>query len=374
MSHPLSSRPRLTLFLPTLGGGGAERVLLNLARGLVERGHPVDLAVASPLGPLADALPPGVRLVDLGAGRVLRAVRPLAAYLRRERPAALLSALPHANLAAVGAWERAGRPCRLFLSEHLDPISWLAHAPLRERWIFPVLMRLAYRRATGVVAVSAGVADGLARLTGLPRERVTVIHNPIVSPEIAQQCAQDLCHAWLRPGEPPVVIAVGRLTAQKDPHTLLRAFALLRTWRPARLLLLGEGELRADLERLARTLGVSDSVSFAGFQPNPFAFLARAAVLALSSRWEGFGNVLVEALACGTQVVSTDCPSGPREILADGRFGWLVPVGDPLALAAALEQALTHPLPRSMLQERARDFTIERISGVYLRLLLPEAA
>jgi glycosyltransferase involved in cell wall biosynthesis len=231
-------------------------------------------------------------------------------------------------------------------------------------------MRVLYPSADAVVAVSAGVADGLASRAGLRRDRITVIHNPIVTPEIAEKAAAGLDHPWFAPGQSPVFLAAGRLTVQKDYPTLLRAFAQLRQRRAARLVILGVGELRDELAAQVSSLGLAADVEFAGFQENPFAFMRRAAAFVLSSAWEGFGNVLVEALACGTQVVSTDCPSGPAEILDGGRFGHLVQVGDASALAAAMEAALVHPLPAELLRERAQIFSIDAALDRYLPLLL----
>ncbi len=360
---------RLAILLPGLGAGGAERVMLNLARGLVERGHAVDMLLLRAEGDFLPLLDRRVRRVDLGARRALAALPALVRYLRRERPRALLSNLTYLNLLAVLARAWAGSAARLILVEHNDLAPAARHGVRRWERFFPLLVRWLYPRADGVAAVSRGVAAGLTAL-GLKPEKVSVIYNPVLSPEIAALAKAPLDHPWFAPGAPPVILAVGRLTAAKDYPTLLRAFALLRARRPARLLILGEGELRDELQALAASLGLADEAQFAGFDPNPYRYMKRSAVLALSSAWEGFGNVLVEALACGTQVVATDCPSGPAEILAQGRYGRLAPVGDAAALAGAIQAALDLPLPVDSLQARAQDFSVEAALKRYLPLLL----
>lgn len=364
---------RIAVFLPGLGSGGAERVMLNLSRGLVERGAAVDMLLVRAEGAFLPALDRRVRLVDLRARRALTALPALIRYLRRQRPHTLLVSLPHLNLLAVLARALAAPQTRLILVEHSD-VALASHHGVR-RWerLFPLAMRLLYPQADRVVAVSHSVAAGLTAL-GLEPEKVCVIYNPILSPEIAALAEAPLDHPWFVPGAPPVLLAVGRLTAPKDYPTLLRAFGRLRQHRALRLLILGEGELRQALGALAASLGVAADVEFAGFDPNPYRYMKRSAVLVLSSAWEGFGNVLVEALACGTQVVATDCPGGPAEILAEGRYGRLVPVGDAAALAGAIAAALDLPLPPDSLRARAGDFSVEAALERYWPLLTGEAA
>src|SRR4051794_39910981 len=241
-------------------------------------------------------------------------------------------------------------------------------------------MRRAYGQADAVVAVSDGVADALARVTGLPRGRIRTVHNPVVGPELEALSREPVAHPWLAPGEPPVVLSAARLTEQKDLPTLLRAFARLRAGRTARLLILGDlptpertaariGELRG----LAERLGVGADVDLPGYVANPYAYMARARLFVLSSAWEGFGNVLVEAMACGCPVVSTDCPSGPAEILDGGRYGPLVPVGDDAALAAAMGRVLAASPDPATLRARAAEFTVERATDDYLNGLFGQA-
>jgi glycosyltransferase involved in cell wall biosynthesis len=245
-----------------------------------------------------------------------------------------------------------------------------AHPDLRDR-VLPRMVRATYPSAEAIVAVSEGVARALSEVVRLPAERITVIHNPTIGPDVADRCAAPVAHPWFEPETAPVIVAVGRLTEQKDFATLLGAFALLRARRDARLLILGEGEERPALTALATQLGIAGDVAMPGFVPDPYPYLARAALFVLSSAWEGLPNSLIEALAAGCPVASTDCPSGPREILAGGRYGALVPVRDPRALAAAMLAALVAPVDRSSLRARAADFSVDRIAEQYLEVLEP---
>jgi glycosyltransferase involved in cell wall biosynthesis len=333
----------IAFFLPTLSGGGAERVAVNLAGGMASRGHAVDLVVVTAQGELSDQVPPAVRLVDLQAGRVLRSLRPLASYLRRERPRVVLSSMGHANVVSLWATRVAGRGTPVVVTVHntMSQSGRERGAAGARGWAW--LMRAFYPWAAEIVTVSEGAADDLARTTGLSRERVRVIYNPVITSTLLARAAGTPDHPWFAPGQPPVILGVGRLTSQKNFALLLRAFAIVRRRREARLMILGEGEQRAELEALAAALGIAGDVALPGFRDDAPACMAGAAAFVLSSAWEGLPTVLIEALAAGAKVVSTDCPSGPREILQNGRLGTLVPVGDAEALAGALLHTLGQP-------------------------------
>jgi glycosyltransferase involved in cell wall biosynthesis len=359
---------RLAIFVPGLCGGGAERAMLKLARGIAERGYAVDLVLARAEGPYLAEVPESVRLVNLKASRVLISLPALVRYLRRERPEALLSVL-HANVIALWARRLAGVPTRVVVSERNTLSHDARRSPdLRVR-LEPQLARRFYPWADGIVAVSKGVADDLAQVTGIPRQRIQVIYNPIVTPDMREKAQAPLKHPWFVPGEPPMLLAVGRLTAQKDFPTLIQAFARVRELRPARLLILGEGQERPALEALVRQLGLEQDVSLPGFVVNPYPYMAQASLFVLSSRWEGLPGVLIEALYCGTPLISTDCPSGPREILAGGQYGELVPVGDAAALARAIETTLASKTPHPP-RESWRPFELEVVVSQYINTLL----
>ncbi len=363
-----AKRGAIAFYLPGLQGGGAERVILNLAQGITERGLPVDLVLAAATGPLLDQIPPGVRLVDLKAARVLRSIRSLAEYLKRERPRVLVSSLSHANLVALWAGRLAGRVTPVVVTEHNTMSRSALEWNLVEKGLWPPVLRTFYPWASHVVAVSIDAADDFARTSGIARERVQVVYNPVITPTMMALARQIPDHPWFAPGQPPVVLGVGRLTRQKDFPTLLRAFAGVRRLRPAHLIILGEGEDRPQLEALIRDLNISADVALPGFSDNAMAYMARSALFVLSSAWEGLPTVLIEALAAGAHVVSTDCPSGPREILQDGRLGALVPVGDAEALTVAMLEALDHPrgaVPQEALTPFTRDAAVDN----YLRLI-----
>jgi glycosyltransferase involved in cell wall biosynthesis len=394
---------RLAVLMPSLTGGGAERVLLQLAREFKGSGHEVDLLVSRVKGSHGEQLPPDIRAIRLrragdivgraramgaAAGDRMALLRPvllpiksswalrylpdLTRYLRENRPDALLSANTWPNLVALWARRRAGVATRVVVTEHVHMSARVRHLAKKWRWRhLPDIVHRSYPRADGIVAVSRGVADDLVTCARLPERRVSSIPNPVVTSALLRKADEPAPHPWLAPGSPPVVLAAGRLHPQKDFPTLLRAIAQARRRRPGlRLVLLGEGAERPALERLARELGIEEALLLPGHVDNPYAFMSRAAVFALSSIYEGLPTVLIEALACGAPVVSTDCPSGPAEILENGRFGRLVPVGDDSALAAAVVAALDAPGDREARRRRGLDFTSEAVARRYLPVLL----
>ncbi len=335
---------RLAVFAPSMAGGGAERGAVKLAEGLARRGYAVDLVLARAEGPRLAEIPDDVRLVDLGARRVLSSLPALIRYLRRERPVAMTSVLDHSNIVAL--WARAlGRYRGRIIVVEQNTLSTAAHngSTFRARLI-PTLARRFFPWADYVVGVSEGVVADLVDVVGVPRTKAHVIFNPIVTPDLAANAAEPIEHPFYANGV-PVFVGVGRLRPQKDFGLLIDAFALVREQRDARLVILGEGSERAALEQHVADLGLGDAVDLPGAVTNPYAFMARSAAFVLSSRWEGLPTVLIEAMACGTRVVATDCPSGPREILDGGRFGALVEMGDADALAAAMLDALAGTAP-----------------------------
>lgn len=365
-------KKHIALFLPSLHGGGAEKVMVNLALGFVEQGLKVDLVLAKAEGPYLSRVPEEVRVVDLEARRVLYSLPGLVRYLRRERPQAMLSALNHANIVAIWAKLLARVQTRLVVSERTTLSRSIENASSVRVKLLPFLIKTFYPYADAVVAVSRGVAEDLVTTTKLPMEKIKVIYNPVITPELFAKAEEPLDHPWFRPGEPPVVLGVGRLTQAKDFPTLIRAFALVRKERPARLMILGEGEERPKLEALVRELGLEEDVALPGFVENPYKYMKRAAVFVLSSRWEGLPAVLIEAMALGTPVVATNCPSGPAEILEGGKWGRLVAVGDVNALAKAVEEMLIQPysqLPREAWSKFALPTAIE----CYLKVLWCQA-
>ena len=359
---------RIGIFLPSLNGGGAERVMVTLANGFAARGYAVDLVLATAQGPYLKDVCPDVRIVDLHAGRVIKALLPFARYLRRERPAALLAAMNHANVVAALAHRWSGVASRLVLSERTTiSVEAKRERSVTGRIVYQSVPKL-YRWADGITAVSQAAARDLERFARLPPRSVLAIYNPFDLERIQSLARVVPSHPWLASSQRPVVLGIGRLTEPKDFPTLIRAFAQSQSRGKARLLILGEGPLRSALQAEAAACGLTeDEFQMPGFVDNPYAFLARAGLFVLSSRWEGLPGVLIEAMACSTPVVSTDCPSGPGEILESGRWGKLVPVGDVVALGQAIDAVLATPreaLPDVRL--RAADFDQERAIDAYL--------
>jgi len=373
----------LCVFLHSLADSGAQRRTVTLVNGLAGRGARVDLVVVARDGLATAGLRPEVRVIPLDVppvrplvgrrprrGRqMLASVPALAACLDRERPDVLLSAASHAHFAALLGRRRADHapPLVLRVSNHLSASSWnRVRRPAVLKWL---AARAIYRWADAVIAVSEGVAEDLTRRAGIPRERITVIPNPVVTPDLLGKARLPLDHPWAAPDRPPLILAAGRLVPQKDFGTLVRAFARLRAHRPARLVILGEGRERGRITALAVRLGVGEDVALPGFTDNPFAWMSHASLFVLSSAWEGLPGVLVEAMACGCPVVSTDCRSGPREVLDGGACGRLVPVGDAEALAAAMLATLGAPPPAEVLIRRAEQFAEGPAVDRYARVL-----
>lgn len=331
------------MLIPSLRGGGAERVVVNLASEIANReGYTVDIVTARGGGELREMLPDGVNLVQFGVARTLFALPKLVRYYKTELPALVISSLRAMNILSVVARTLSGTRPELIVVEHNNIEEVFANSGLKERALLP-LMRCTYRRSNRIACVSAEGAQTLAKYLRVDPERVETIYNPVLTEELLDRIGGVVSHPWFSDDRSiPVIVAAGRLTKQKDFETLLKAFAQLTKSRRAHLCIFGEGGERQPLQDLANTLGLSKQVEFFGFIANPLPYFRQADLFVLSSRYEGLGNVLVEALACGTPVISTDCPSGPREIIETAGAGKLVPVGDPDALAWEIEFQLKH--------------------------------
>lgn len=360
---------RIAIVLPNLRGGGVERLSVLLAQEFIERGLEVDLVLLRREGELVLEAPTAARIVDLNAKRFRNGAWPLIRYLRRERPSAVLAAMwPLTGMVALTKLV-AHSNCRLVVSEH----NALSHTPAYRGWsrrIHRLIGGWLYQLADGVVCVSQGVREDILANTSLSSVHAHVIYNPVRRPSQPHQALDPAISAWWHSSDSRL-LAVGSLKSQKDFPTLLKALARLRQTKDARLLILGEGALRSDLETIAASIGLQDNVLMPGFIPDTYPYLEQANLFVLSSAWEGLGNVIIEALVAGVPVVSTDCPSGPAEILKNGKFGRLVPVGDSEAMAAAIGEALEAPVDRDFLRRRGNEFSVERAADQYLALLFP---
>ena len=406
-----STGRRIAILVPTLIGGGAERTALTIASGLLRHGHEVDLVLDRLVCDYPDEVPPDLRIFYLRCPRgdanteTNRGLLPMtpepllqgeypsrvrysrlflatalcwnqlpmlastslprwaaatAAYLDRERPDALLAML----IPSVAAATMAARAAR----HRVRIVGTLNNAMKSRRWLNRA--RRSYPNVDAAVGISRGVASELSEAAGVPADRVHTIYNPVVSEALVQNSDQPTGHPWLDNPGPRVVLAVGRLNKQKDFSTLLTAFAKLLDRCPAHLIVLGKGRLRPVLVSQAKELRIAEHVDFPGFVQNPHAFMAKANLFVLSSRHEGLSRVLIEAMACGCPVVSTDCPFGPNEILEGGRWGELVPVGDANALSESMFRTLEDPCSSDSLRKRASFFGIEEAVTRYEKLLL----
>lgn len=356
----------MVILLPDFRGGGAERLHILLANYWHARGIKVDFVLMQRRGDLLGLLSDGIGVVDLGVDRVREVILPLGRYLRKVRPDIVIAAMWPLTSAAVFAWRLAGKPGSLYLSDHCQ-LSIECEMGLKiPIWYLRLAMRFTYPTASGLIAVSEGVKQDMSRLGGFTDSQVRVIYNPAATGMEPHPETKSVRQRMWGVGFDCHILSVGTLKEQKDHATLIRAFALLPLALNAKLTILGEGVLRSELEALIKQLCLEGRVALPGFEVDPYPWYRTADLFVLSSRWEGFGNVIVEALECGLPVVSTDCQSGPAEILENGRIGKLVPIQNPEALAASIAESLKNPVRRDLLIRRARDFSVSSIADQYL--------
>ena len=358
----------ISILLPDLRAGGAERVNLDLAHEFACAGYEVEFVLRQARGELLEEARKAFLVTDLAVPRVRFLLPRLASYLKTHRPDALIAAMWPLTVVAPVAQRVARSPCRVLVSEHGMLSAQYRDWGVLHRAMLMLSTGIGYRLADHRVGVSTGLVREMANLSWMRIGGFHVIHNPVpLRPEPSVEVIRDADSRW-RGSRGQRIITVGSMKAVKNHPLLLRAFAQLELPN-ARLMFVGGGAGRDALLSLAQELGVADRVILAGFQPDPTPFYKTADLFVLSSDYEGFGNVIVEALACGTPVVSTDCPSGPGEILDHGRFGRLVPVGDADALASAMREALEAPIDRDALKNRAAEFSPEIAARKYLDLL-----
>ena len=370
-STAVTQNAHVSVFIPSpegLGGGGAEQVLLYLVQGFSEKGLKVDLVLLKAGGIFMSKVPPGVQVVDLGVNNksrlTIRKLFALMRYLRREQPKALF-AISDTDNSAMWAKRLTGVSTEVITVLQVPfsaPLSWIKSQFKR------FLVLNSYRWVDGIIACSQGVAKDFVSTTNLSSQKVQVIYNPVDIPKALTKAKETVDHPWFAPDQPPVILGVGRLVKQKDFSTLIRAFALVRQQRQAKLIIVGEGEQRSDLEALIRQLSLENDVDLLGFQMNPYAYMASAKLFVLSSIYEGCPLVMLDALAVGVPIVSTDCNSGPLDILDSGKYGKLVPIRDVEALADAIITTLDNPISSEILQERSQSFALDTIVNQYLEV------
>jgi len=365
----MSDSTDIAFFIPSTTGGGAERVITTVAESLQRRGYAVDLLLGE-VSASETTVDEGVRVIGFNQPRISQCIVPIARYLRQTQPTIIVSTIYICNIIVATSHLLARSSSRLVLRVANTPSVHLSSRAPRHifaRSVLPVV----YQRADSIIAISEGVRNDLVDNFGVSPETVTVVYNPIDLSEVDQKSREELAHEWFQPeAAVQTIVAVGRLTEQKDYPTLLRAFSIVVANRPsARLVILGDGELRTELQQLAQDLNITQLVRFEGHVSNPYQYLTRAELFVLSSAWEGFGSVVLEALACGCPVVSTDCPSGPSEILCNGQYGQLVPIRSPSKLAAAIDHALERTHDTALLRSRAEEFAVEQIIDSYEQVL-----
>lgn len=353
--------------------GGITPVIRNLSKGLARQGFEINLLIRAQEHNAQDInfCEGNINVIPIESRHRRAANQLLLKHVRSRRPDAFLSAGHSFNRSA--AWLKSAAPeQRVIVSIHNNLSSSTADTNILRALLKRRQVRKTYPRADAIICVSHGVREDLISYGNIPFEKTHVIHNPIVDEMCELDSAPADSHPWLSPTQPPIILGVGRLEKQKSFDILIKAFSIVRKSQDCRLIILGEGSLRRELEALIYSLGLDSQISMPGFSQNPRHYMRHAALVALSSDFEGFGNILVESLAVGTPVISTDCPSGPREILDDGRYGFLVPVRDPAALAAGILDTLKNPLAKDSLKQGAERFTIGRIAKNYTDILIPQ--
>ncbi len=352
--------------------GGLEVVVTHIANALRKKGNRVDMLVMPPKGenPVPPGLEEGIRVFNLKSKHKLVGLFTLSNYLRQQQPEVLMAAGHRSNMLALRTSRLLRQPPPVVLGVHNTLSRQMSQFNPLKRLLRTLVIRRSYPRSKAVIAVSQGVAEDLQNHFHLPPGLIHTIHNPVVTDDLLRSAQEPLCHPWFEEESPPVIVSVGRLRPQKDYTTLIKAFHIVQKQRMCRLLILGEGVERPILEAQIEELGLQEHVQLPGFVANPLPYMKNAALFVLSSCFEGLPTVLIEALATGVPIVSTDCPSGPREILADGRYGPLVPVGDVQALAAAMLERLDAPRESEQLMAAAqRRFDVERAATLYAALL-----
>ena len=353
----------LGIIAPFKSWGGIERKMVILCREFLRHDvRPEIVLLRGGVEPYPDLLPPEVEIIDLTTRSKLDGSLKLARYFRDRRPRAVITAKDHSAQTAIFArgLARTRTPIFVKVTNTLSMVVRRGGKRHMIKWLYP--------RMDGIIAISQGVADDLVQAFGIPQDKVSVIYNPMITPDFPERLAAPADHPWLQPGQPPVILGAGRLTRQKDFSSLIEAFAMVRRSRACRLLILGEGPEREALQHRIRDLAVDADAQLPGFVADPLPFMHRAKAFALSSIYEGLGNVLIEAMAAGIRIVATDCPSGPAEILEGGRYGELVEPANPAAMAAALARQLDAP-GRAEPPDAALDrFDSARVARSYLRL------
>jgi len=354
-----NTRTKISFFSPNLEGGGAERIIAILATYLSKEAYNVDLLLVKSTGPYLSEIPETVNIIDFNSDGVIKSLPKLIKYLRSEKPDILFTSQMHSSAVAIYAAKLASVKTKIYIRQPSMLQRPFESSTLISKIKYEII-RKSLKNADKVVVSSQVMLNEFIRETGTNISKVKVIHNPIPLELIRKKSLVPINHAWFSKDQPPVVLAVGRLVKVKDFSTLLKAFAIVRQTHSANLVILGEGVLRPDLEDLIKSLGIEDYVYMPGFISNPYPYMKHAKLFVLSSLREGFPNSMVEAMACGTAIVSTNCNGGSSEILEDGKWGQIVSVKNPFEMADAIIKTLEDTSPPDV-TERVQDFSIDFI-------------
>lgn len=364
----MKPRADIAIFLPSLAGGGAERVALHLCKKFCERGLLIDLIVVNDIGPLDFLIPKEARLIKFKSSKPSKSILKLIKYLVSKKPKSILSVLTHANIACSIAHKISHSPCNLVLSERVDINQSISNSAFSfDIFLTKKLIKILYPKTYNIISVSKGVASSISNISKIHVKNIQVIYNPIDTETINYLSSYHVYFPWQ--DSLPIILSSGRLSIQKDFPCLLEAFSIVRRKIPSHLVILGEGEQRQPLNDIIENLKIKNDVWLPGYCQNPYSYMARANLYVLPSRFEGLPNVLIEALTLSIPIVSTNCPSGPEEILANGKYGRLVPVGDPVAMAEAMDKSLSGDHPVFDQKEALQRFDPELITDQYLEAL-----
>lgn len=363
---------RISLFIPDFEEGGAQKMMINLAGALVQNANIyVDLVVACSNGSFKNLVSKDVNIIQLECSRTFQAIPKLARYIKTVKPDVLVSALYHANVVTLMAkllTTSQNKHTKFIITERNHLSTKIKNSSSIKDKILLRAIKILYPKADALIAISKGVMKDVLSLCPSVENKTSYIYNPVITSSFEQEINTSSVSELLVPNSKlPIIIASGRLVEQKDYPTMLRAIALVIKEKPVNLVILGKGPLHDELTSLTKELSISEHVFFKGFVKNPLAYMKQADMFLMTSGWEGFGNVLVEALYCGLPIVATDCPSGPAEIIANGRYGNLTKIGDEHKISQAILDTLEHPMPREKQRQRAMEFTAEAISKQYLQ-------
>lgn len=360
---------KILFILDDLSGGGAERVFVNIANGFADTNITVEFLLGEKKGVYLNQLNSAIPINEVGGKTLFKYLTAFPRILRQNNYTHIFTASHYASSAAIIAKKITRKPAKIYLTHHYS------HPALRSVKYFKgdVILKLIHffitPHADKIIAVSKGSLEWLRKFSHHKLRQGTFIYNPVFDNNIYTLAAEQV-NFPIEVKDKIMLLTVGRLSEQKDHLTLIKAFGIFKqTHGNAVLFIIGTGPLQSMLQNYINNKGLADCIFLMGFQANPYKWIVNCDVFILSSIYEGFGNVIVEAMALGKTIVSTDCPSGPAEILQDGALGYLCPVNDPVSMSASIEKALQKPVDANILTQSANQYTINEIVKKYIEIL-----